>query len=139
MLTIQKINTRTILKHQPIKAADLFQEGNRVMITAHEQMLAVIHDIAGLLVNKRIRPTAEMPAPFKHDNRRAALAQLDACRKPGESAADDDNAFCGHDFLSLLLNQISRAIFIRRFFDTVSRLRKTSNCAAGIDSRISRY
>src|SRR5437870_4181524 len=101
MLTIQKINARTILKHQPIKAADLFQEGNRVMITAHEQVLAVIHDIAGLLIDKRISPATEMPAPFEHDNRRAALAQFDACRKPGEAAADDNDAFCGHDFLSL--------------------------------------
>src|SRR4051794_3311035 len=138
LLAIQKIDPRAILKGQPVEAADLFQEGNRLLITAHEQMLAVIHNVAGLLIDKRESAPAEMAAPFEQGHRRTALAQLNSRSKSGKSAADDDDAFCRHDFLNLLLSQISRAIFMRRFFETVRRLRKTLNCTPGICSSISR-
>src|SRR3954451_3529779 len=91
VLAIQKINPQAILKGQPVEAADLFQEGNRLLITAHEQVLAVIDDIAGLLIDERVSATAEMAAPFEQGHRRAALAQLNARRKAGKSAADDDD------------------------------------------------
>src|ERR1700752_795045 len=34
-----------------------------------------------------------MPAALQQDDLRAAFAQLDRCREPGESSSDDDDAF----------------------------------------------
>src|ERR1051325_1049465 len=138
LLTVQEVNARAVLKGEPVEAADLLQEGNRVAVTTHEEVLAVIHDVAGLLVREGIGPPAEVAAPFERDDREAALAQLDARRQPGEPAADNHNGSCGHTRFSLLLNQMSSAIFSRRFFGTASRLRNTSNCTPVICSSISR-
>src|SRR5581483_7904445 len=138
LLTIQEVNARALLKHQAVETADLLKKGNRLFVAAHEKMLAIVYDIACLLIDERVGASAEMPASFEQRHHCAALCERHACCKSRESAADDEDGCCRHGFLSLLLNQIDRAICKRRFFETVSRLRKTSNCTVGICSSISR-
>src|SRR5205085_8004833 len=80
LLTIQEINPRARLKSQAVETANLLEEGDRLPVTAHEEVLAVIDDIAGLLIDERVGAPAEMPAPFQQRHRRAAFAQFNARR-----------------------------------------------------------
>jgi len=123
MLAVKKIHARFGLKMQPVEAADLFEEGNRLVITAHEKMLAVIDHIARRLIDEGVGAPAEMTAPLKQENACALLAQTDSGGKPCKAPANDDDALARHHFLNLLLSQIRSAICKRRDFGTVSRLR----------------
>jgi hypothetical protein len=84
------------LKPQAIKASDLLQEGNGLMVTAHEEVLAVIDRVTRLCVNERIRAPAEVLATFEQQDAKARLAQADPRRKPAEPASYDDDALILH-------------------------------------------
>jgi hypothetical protein len=53
------------LKSQAVKASDLLEEGDCVMVAAHEEVLAVIDYVARLRVDERIRATAEVLTAFE--------------------------------------------------------------------------
>jgi hypothetical protein len=96
ILAVEKINSGPILKPQAIKAPDLLEECDGVMVTAHEKVLAIINYVACLCVNERICATAQMFAAFERQHSKAGLAQTNACRKPAESASYDDDALFSH-------------------------------------------
>jgi hypothetical protein len=56
------------LKRQSLQAADLFEEGNSVVVAAHEQVLPVVDDVAGRRVDERIGAAAEVTPPLEQQN-----------------------------------------------------------------------
>jgi hypothetical protein len=92
ILAVQKLDSRTGLKAEPITAADLFQEMNRVMVTGHEEVLAIVDHIATDGIDERISAASQMPAALQQNDLRAAAAQLDGGGKPGKSSSDYNDA-----------------------------------------------
>src|SRR5215210_3665708 len=121
---IKKINAGAFLKLQSVERAYSFKKRDGVAIAPHEKMLAVINRIACPCVNERISPASEMIAPLDEHNFELALAQADSGCKPGKAASDYHNTLHCLLLLSLLRIHIRRAIFIRRDFGIVRRLRK---------------
>ena len=69
-------------------------EVSEVGAAAHADVLAVIDDLPGGLVDKRRRPAAE---PIAHSMSVTAIPprQAAGCRQPGQSRAENDNRI-GH-------------------------------------------
>ena len=73
---------------------DLTQVTARFGVAAHEQVLAVVDEVAGRFVVERIRPAAEMPALLEQENCLSASTELNCGRQSCDTAADDDTIVC---------------------------------------------
>ena len=58
------------------------------MVAAHQEVLPIIHHVAGLRVDEGIGASSEMIAPFEQDDLVAARTQRNACRQAAESPSD---------------------------------------------------
>ena len=85
-------------------------------------MLAIIDNVSRLGICERVCAPSEMIAAFEQQHIVAALAKPDSRGKPGEPASDYHDAL-GHYLLNLLFNQMLRATFNLRDFETERRLR----------------
>src|SRR5271154_520924 len=74
-------------------SADLIQEIERLAIAAHQDMLSVVHEIAGLLIDERVGAAAEGGLAFEHGYTETTRSKRYACRQTGETSTDHDNVF----------------------------------------------
>ena len=79
------------LKAHVIAGADIAEERQRFAITAHQNVLAVVHQLAGLPIAKRGRAAAQPVPCFDHLHARAAARQPDRRAQSGETRANDDD------------------------------------------------
>ena len=74
------------LKVRLVQSAHCLEEVDVVPAATHEDMLAVVHLLAGLAVAERERPAAEERALFDHRHLQTVLQQPQRSREAGEAA-----------------------------------------------------
>src|SRR6185503_14146623 len=80
------------------RGADAVEEISRLPVAAHEEVLAVVDDVARLGIAERIRASAEMRLLLEDDGSPSLSRQRNAAGQAGETPADDDRVKCGrHD------------------------------------------
>lgn len=90
-LWVQEIYVKVVLKRCQVVGADLPQISSRFMITTHQKMLSVIHDITRGLIHKGVRSSAKPWTLFQKENSIISRAKFDASAQTGYTTANDDD------------------------------------------------
>ncbi len=80
-----------------VGGADPLEKIQRLAVTAHQHVLAVVDEVAGVGIGKRIRAAAERGLAFEHRDAKALLRERDPCAQSREAAADHDCIFAARD------------------------------------------
>jgi len=72
-----------------VARADPVEEGKRVAVPGDQEVLSVVNLVACGSITKRSRTAAERRFLFQEEDRHAGFGELNGCRKPAESAADN--------------------------------------------------
>ena len=75
---------------QQIRNPHGFAEMLKVGAAAHADVLAVVDQLAGGLIDERTGPAAQPGSGFQQRHRQFSFRQSDRSRQPGQSATDDD-------------------------------------------------
>src|SRR5208282_5326101 len=90
-VAVQKWHGEPGLKMQPVESADGLKKLDGRVVTAHEKVLAVVHNCAGGRVTKRARAPAEIRLLLQQTNPFACLGHRHTRREARKTATDDEN------------------------------------------------
>ena len=92
---MEEFDPEVRLKERAGFRADGLQVPARLVITAHEKMLPVVHNVAGDFIDKGIRSSPKMLSLFKESDRVASTGKLHSRTEAAEPSADDEHAGMG--------------------------------------------
>ncbi len=79
----------------PVESSKGLEELDRRVVTAHEEMLAVVHNRTGGGITKRASPPPEVRLLFEQTNPLTCLGQRHTRGETGETTTDDEG-LVGH-------------------------------------------
>ena len=91
--TREHFDFQIFVKHQLVVGADSLEEIERLGVTTHQDVLAVVDEIASVGILERIRAPAERGFSFEHRDPHAALRERDRGAESREAGADNDRVF----------------------------------------------
>src|SRR5947207_10562442 len=74
-----------------VHLAELTQKRERLVVAAHEHVLAVVHELAGLAIRERGRAAAEPRLRFDDEHACAVARETHGGAQAGEAGADHDD------------------------------------------------
>src|SRR6266851_5026291 len=78
-------------KNQAVVGTDGPKKLKRSVVAAHQNVLSIVDQIAGLAIGKRVRAAAQRWLAFKDGDPETPLAQRYASTEPSESPTNNDN------------------------------------------------
>ena len=64
------------------------------MVTTHEEMLAIVDNVAGDIIDEGVRPAAQEWALFQEKNSESARGQVNGGTQPAEATAENNHIVC---------------------------------------------
>jgi len=90
---IEHFNFEIPMENELPASANLIQKIQRLAIAAHHDMLSVVHEIAGLVIDKRVGAATQSRLAFQYSDAKASRAKSHACRQAGETSSDHNDVF----------------------------------------------
>ena len=87
------LDFEVLMEHELVASTDPIEEAQRFTVASHQDVLAVVDQVAGLRILERVGASAERGLAFEQGDAESALGQRDARAQAGESAADYDDVF----------------------------------------------
>src|SRR5271155_4348478 len=89
--TVEHFNSEIRMNDQIAAGANLIEEGEGLAIAAHQDVLAVVDEIAGVAVDKGTSAATQGWLAFQQGDAEAILRQGNTGTEPGEAPTDDDD------------------------------------------------
>src|SRR5437899_6765549 len=93
---VEHLDIKITMHNQAIAGAELAEEVERLMITAHQDMLAIIDEILAFGIGKGIGAAAEDRLTFQQRDAKAALGERHPGAQTSEATANDNDVAGGN-------------------------------------------